>query len=437
MERRNPVMPRERKFDTWLVVRRQYIFRRVVLDNRPLPISEIQKLFPLNNYTKSEAVADAGEFKAVGCEIKLRPSQDSPKELEFVFTEGSHTDDDTVRERINEDEKHLAAKLAAATICGLPKVSEDQKSLLPNWLDDDVRRAFYQFEASASVSSKDKELASRVKGITARLAEMCGAQQGKFPVDSHEAILDLLNKSTVAHRDRTTALRGHLRKFWAERSRLIAIDSGTTNITLAKYLAHLQLPLTGSSLCSLTVCSNSRKIFEVLGPANVAVKTIIIGGQQKFRSPTIAGAMAEIFLKSATLLQFGMCIIGSTKVDLEHFAVCSDSQEESSLKNLLMERSSLRIILVDDSKFQTGPGREGYKFCSIDPKHIDLVITNSPLRPLRGKERIKSAEIHFEAFCRMIRMVEARGVPVLVATSSRTFPHPALFEPTAPTQGAK
>jgi DeoR/GlpR family transcriptional regulator of sugar metabolism len=77
-------------------------------------------------------------------------------------------------------------------------------------------------------------------------------------------------------------------------SRLIAIDSGTTNIILSRFLKKSPIPLQGSSLCSLTVCTNSRRIFEELGPSEVWIKSIIIGGQQMFRSPTIAGAISRL-----------------------------------------------------------------------------------------------------------------------------------------------
>jgi len=108
-----------------------------------------------------------------------------------------------------------------------------------------------------------------------------------------------------------------------------------------------------------------------------------------------------------------MCILGATKVDVERFVVCSDSQEEASMKHLFMEKSSLRIICVDHGKLQTGPGREGYKFASIDPNHIDLIITNSPtLGRIGGDDDAGS----FQA---KVAAIERRGVPVLVATGPR------------------
>jgi hypothetical protein len=112
-----------------------------------------------------------------------------------------------------------------------------------------------------------------------------------------------------------------------------------------------------------------------------------------------------------------MCILGSTRIDIDKFAICSDSQEESSIKNLLMERSSLRIICVDNHKLQSGPGRAGYRFASVDPEHVDLFITNSPLKQGGKKEE-------YDNFLYRVQLIEARGVPILVATSPKTYPYP-------------
>ena len=206
---------------------------------------------------------------------------------------------------------------------------------------------------------------------------------------------------------------------------MVALDAGTTNTLVAEHLQELSLPIPKSSLCSLTVCTNSRKIFQLLGPPGYSVKCIIIGGQQKFHSGVIAGAMAELFLRTASILQFGMCVLGATKVDVERFVVCSDSQEEAGMKNLFMEKSSLRVICVDNGKLQVGPGREGYTFAAIDPAHIDLIITNSPF------PRRRESQPDEPSFKTKIANIEARGVPVLVATGPGTLEDPHLEDASA------
>jgi DeoR/GlpR family transcriptional regulator of sugar metabolism len=254
-----------------------------------------------------------------------------------------------------------------------------------------------------------------VVAALSHLGEKAGIRGSLAHVKAVKALLESNNKQLDG---RVGKLKRVLANFWGEANRMVAIDSGTTNIVLArKFLAELRIPMAGSPLCALTVCTNSRRIFEVLGQSTVPVKTIIIGGQQKFRSPTICGAMAELFLKAVSLLQFGMCILGATRLDLDRFAVCSDSQEESSIKTLLMERSSLRVIAVDHNKLQAGLGRTGYKFASIDPEHIDLIVTNSPL--------MTDPPAVFTDFIRFVKAIKSRGVPVLVATSDQTHPYPA------------
>lgn len=396
--------------------RRQVIFRRVVLDNRPIRLSELPELLADPAYDESRAKTDVDEFRAVGCAIRLRPCTDNPDEKEFVFLEGQHTDDDTVREGINAVPKALVARVTAGIICGLAKTKE--KDLLPDWLlTDEVAKALRRLFLHNAES--DLTLAS-VRSIVDQVAEKTRWSRGESVMDSAELILERLEQSKVAREDRVKTLKSNLKDHWAESNRLVALDSGTTNVMIARYLSQLRLPMPGSPLCSLSVCTNSRRIFEILGDSSVSIKTIIIGGQQKFRSPTIAGAMAELFLRTASILQFGMCILGATKIDVQRFAACSDSQEESSMKHLMMQKSSLRIIAADSSKFQSGPGREGYKFASLDPSHIDLIITNSPIRKV-GKKVADEEE--FAHFRNMVGAIESRGVPVLIGTSSSTFGH--------------
>lgn len=88
------------------------------------------------------------------------------------------------------------------------------------------------------------------------------------------------------------------------------------------------------------------------------------------------------------------------------------------MKPLFMEKISLRIICVDNGKLQTEPGREGYKFASIDPKHIDVILTNSPARG-RKEDDDESASFSAKAAA-----IEGRGVPALVAPGSATLDPP-------------
>jgi DeoR/GlpR family transcriptional regulator of sugar metabolism len=408
---------RKRNLDTKLNQRRQVIFRRVVLDDRPLRLSELRELLSAPEYDVDKAKGDAEMFQAVGCKVELHSCPDDPNDMQFVFLDGPHTDDDTIREGLNREGKQLTARLAASLICGLSKC--DDEWLLPSWMrDHDARKALDKLLEDEQVP--EDEMAGKVRSVLTHLEAKLEGQCGSCALDTTENVLRLLKKSEAALSEAQKALRTRLYSFWEELYRLVAIDAGTTNFLVAEYLKMLRLPIANSSLCSLAVCTNSRRIFALLGPAHVSVKSIVIGGQQKFHSPAIAGAMAEFFLHTASILQFGMCILGATKIDMDRFVVCSDSQEEASIKNLFMERSSLRVICVDNSKLQTGPGREGYKFAAIDPKHVDLIITNSPFLTKNPDQNNAT----FNSFRMKIRAIEGRGVPVLVATSSETLPHP-------------
>ncbi len=393
---------------------RQLIFRKAVLDNRPLPLQELRDFFKGEKYTLDMARSDVGALCSVGCWVELRDCPGDPKEKQIVFLEGPHTDDDRIREGINPEGKKLAAGLAASVICGLSGCK--YKELLPPWVE--ATAAEKALEEMASRGVLDAEMALRVGDALAQARSALHSQREPWPIESIEKVLELVRKSNFAVEEGKKALRMKLHSFWQEPFRLVAIDSGTTNSLLARHLKELRLPVPGSALCSLTVCTNSRRVFELLGPPEVSVKCIVVGGQQKFHGPAIAGAMAELFLRTASVLQFGMCVLGATKVDVERFVVCSDSQEEAAMKQLFMEKSALRIICVDNGKLQIGPGREGYKFASVDPNHIDVIVTNSPARGRNG------GDAEFAAFWGKVAAIERRGVPVLVARGPGTLAPP-------------
>lgn len=402
-------------------LRKQVIFRRVVLDNQPLTIKELKELCDDASITSRQIERDIGMFEKVGCHIQLQKGKSALQDSdEIVFLEGPHTDDDTVREGVNSKSKALVAEMVAHLILGTPNIKPEHSHLLPEWMEQlSTARREEALQQLWRCKSDEDVTAASVTAALVHLAEKVGLDTPAFIGRQVVEIVSMLKHNKRETRARSARLERLLMRFWQEANRMVAIDSGTTNIVLARdYLAGIRIPMPGSPLCALTVCTNSRRIFEVLGHSRIPIRTVVIGGQQKFRSPTVCGAMAEQFLRSVSLLQFGMCILGATRLDLERFAICSDSQEESSIKTLLMERSSLKIVAIDNSKLQAGLGRTGYKFASIDPAHIDLIVTNSPLK----KEN--SGDEEWRNFCTSVEAIQARGIPVLVATSTETYPHP-------------
>jgi DeoR/GlpR family transcriptional regulator of sugar metabolism len=394
--------PQPRKIDA----RRQLIFRRAVLDNRPLSLKKVQELLKDPSYKKRSAERDIKMFEEVGCVIELQRSATDPTDYEFVFVEGPHTDDVAVRKRINVDAKTLVAQLTASLICGVS-------------IPSDRTRSIHSMNAKEILKSLEVE-SIKEKSIRECLQLLLNSSENqKRSITNNinhtaDQILRLIRQcEPIVGGANWRKIQAKLYTFWEEPSRAIAIDSGTTNIILADLLKEIDIPLRQSKLCSLTVCTNSREIFQILGPSRVWIKTVIVGGMQKFRSSTIAGAIAEQFIRSVSMLQFGMSVIGSTRIDLERLIICTDSQEEAAIKNLFMDRSALRIVCIDNSKLQKTPGREAYRFASIDPAHVDLIVTNSPM---------KREDSHvYREFLDCVNQIQLRGVPVLVATSPQTF----------------
>ena len=114
---------------------------------------------------------------------------------------------------------------------------------------------------SAEPPPLDEETAARVRAVLLHLESKLKAQRGEWALESVDQVLELVRRSVFALESGKKALRTKLHNFWAEPFRLVAIDSGTTNLILARYLRELRLPVPGSPLCSLTVCTNSRRIF--------------------------------------------------------------------------------------------------------------------------------------------------------------------------------
>lgn len=161
---------------------------------------------------------------------------------------------------------------------------------------------------------------------------------------------------------------------WRHLQRQIAVDSGTTNeVFCSEILSGLALPR--PALNRLIVCTNSRAIFNILGVPGVPIKTIIVGGQQLFQTESIAGNLAEQFLK-ATNLSFSMSFIGATVVDLRNMVLGGDYDADSAIKSELLSRSEIRVVMADRSKFMTGPYAAYNRFAMISPTVVDLIITD-------------------------------------------------------------
>lgn len=202
-----------------------------------------------------------------------------------------------------------------------------------------------------------------------------------------------------------------LQRMYHEEARTIAFDAGTTNDKTVNLLSQLKLPTGFSKLCHLSVCTNSRTMFQKLGESGIDANVIMIGGEQRLRTDVVAGKMAEAFIASAGLLQFNITFVGATVIDLQRYIVCSDSQDEARLKSLLFERSSLRIVCADFAKWEERPMRSNYGFAYLDPSQFDLIITDSPCKTSNEPE--SDFQERSRRFDRIVSTVEDEGgIPV-------------------------
>lgn len=250
---------------------------------------------------------------------------------------------------------------------------------------------------------------------------------GCRPVESIYTVKDIENSISGVCSIRERGMERQLLMKWSqmrnESSRMMALDAGTTNEILAEKLASLTPPLIGSNLNHLMVCTNSRNIFQTLGHKDVPIRTVIIGGQQRGRTASISGALAELFVRTAALLQFGCAIIGATKIATESGYCYAESQEDAVMKGLLLGRSNLRVVIADNTKVQEKLSGVGFAACALSPNFVDLVITNAPLDPayedFRQGHELEMQRQRVADFPKRIKQILDHGVPVLIATSPK------------------
>ena len=203
-----------------------------------------------------------------------------------------------------------------------------------------------------------------------------------------------------------------LQAFWRELNRQVAIDAGTTTLETAKSLAKLKLPSPYNEMLTLAVCTNSRQIYETLGDPKVDIKTIIIGGNHVGRSNAIAGNLSIDFLNAAKSLHFAISFVGCSLIDVRELECNAPSWEESQLKACLFGKSTLKVVVADDSKISDFHLRSSFPFASLSEgsSHVDLIVTN--------RRSSNSDEAVNEDFDTMVQKIRENGVPVVVLEPS-------------------
>ena len=312
----------------------------------------------------------------------------------LVDASSQHIGTQYQREMLRRRQKETCGMIAASLVMGLPpfdaKVVEfieggeelEQRKLSAKRRDDLREKFSPHFTECWSQEQIIQQLVGKKSG-----ARPQGAAHGK-------------------------ALRvaGLLREIWMESTIRLFLESGTTTDRAAHYLRDITLPSPYSLLRGVTVCTNSRGIFETLGSFEVPIRTEVIGGYQLDNSETLVGPISEASLTNGTLAPFSMAILGATMADMRKQVLCTDTPEERAVKHAAYSRAQLRICVIDDSKFQDSPIRESYCFSKLIPDQIDLLITNDPLD--ENGNKLKGPRL--KPFEEKINTIRDSGVPVLI-----------------------
>jgi len=142
----------------------------------------------------------------------------------------------------------------------------------------------------------------------------------------------------------------------------VILDSGTTNLQIAKRLKNRQFK-------HITIVTADLKIANELCVED-NVKLIMLGGTVRKLNYSTYGPFAEQTLKQIKADKF---FLGIDSICLG-YGITNIIQEEVPLKQLSISLSDEVIAVADSSKFET---HVTYKICTID--EIDYLITDSDL----------------------------------------------------------
>lgn len=352
---------------------------------------------------------DVEFWRSLGFDLSvIRSSLDSREKI-IVEGQSRQVAAKAVRSQINRQEKEIVAQAAMGLLCG--------------------------FDSWAKIQSASEET---IVAIHARQNQQANYIPREFiHCYTRNELIAELTRPRASHTAESTAhsVVNRMVQFHHEMSRLISMDAGTTMDILASYISKLKLPTAetdhpvptpGTNLAFLTVCTNSRGIFQILGEPEVNTRVIIIGGEQRGRSEAVAGRLSELFLQTAGLLRFGVSLLGATFIDADKsMQCCSESQVLSRLKAIIFGQSALRVVCADHSKLLSRPMWSAYPFVSITPQQVDMILTNYPPIPDDYREMTSSKKESllesWRNFHDAVEKIEKHGVPVFCARPSSTI----------------
>jgi DeoR/GlpR family transcriptional regulator of sugar metabolism len=187
-------------------------------------------------------------------------------------------------------------------------------------------------------------------------------------------------------------LEDKLSSYFSQSNRTVAIDAGTTTMHVIETLTDdnlVHIPHPDSRLHSLHVLTNCPHISRRLEDPASNIEVIMLGGRLRKQTAAAAGYLCELFLE-AWNPRLHMCLLGTTSLcnyrrrqgtrdNLQLLGFHSDSAEESATKSAILQRSAIRVVLMDSRKL--APERASvYPFAAIGGEHVDLVVTDNDLR---------------------------------------------------------
>jgi DeoR C terminal sensor domain len=188
-----------------------------------------------------------------------------------------------------------------------------------------------------------------------------------------------------------TYLIPRLKEYWLDSQKALFLDAGTTTHVLANtYIKYFPFPFApienkpvpetqDTTVNRLEVITNDRYIFHLLGEQNVQAKVLMIGGRQHLRSAAVSGKMAEGFVRNNSLYA-GMGIIGVSAMcvkggrDVSEY-LYAENEYLAAMKTLFLDRSKIKIVAADSSKFESDIQQGDTRICEINNRQIDLIVT--------------------------------------------------------------